>query len=55
MPFDQMWADDHLWFPRLLSGQPFCGRFLFDGDTLPGYEVDLLGRTQYQHLEERFH
>ncbi len=41
IPFDQMWADDALWFPHLLSGQPFHGRFLFDGDALLGYEVSL--------------
>ena len=39
IPFDQMWADDRFWFPHLLNAQPFRGRFLFDGDTLLGYEV----------------
>ena len=41
VPFDQMWADDTLWFPHLLSGQPFHGRFLFDGDVLLGHEIVL--------------
>ena len=41
MPFDQMWADDALWFPHLLSRQYFYGFFLFDGDALLGYEVIL--------------
>jgi 8-oxo-dGTP diphosphatase len=41
LPFDQMWADDRFWFPHLLSGQPFRGRFLFDGDDLLGYELIL--------------
>jgi 8-oxo-dGTP diphosphatase len=39
IPFDQMWADDRLWFPHLLSGRLFRGRFLFDDDALLGYEV----------------
>ncbi len=39
IPFDEMWADDRLWFPHLLSGQLFRGRFLFDDDALLGYEV----------------
>jgi len=39
VPFDEMWADDRLWFPYLLNAQPFFGRFLFDGDTLLGYEL----------------
>jgi 8-oxo-dGTP diphosphatase len=41
IPFDQMWADDRLWFPHLLNRQPFRGRFLFDGDALLGYEIVL--------------
>ena len=39
IPFDQMWADDRLWFPHLLNGQPFRGRFLFDRDTLLGHDL----------------
>jgi hypothetical protein len=45
VPFDRMWADDGIWFPHLLSGQPFRGRFLFDGDALLGYEVVLADET----------
>ncbi len=41
IPFDQMWADDRLWFPHLLNGQHFHGHFLFDDDTLLGYEIFL--------------
>jgi 8-oxo-dGTP diphosphatase len=39
IPFDEMWADDRLWFPHLLSGAFFRGRFLFAGDTLLGHEI----------------
>lgn len=39
IPFDQMWADDRLCFPHLLSGRLFRGRFLFDDGALLGYEV----------------
>ncbi len=41
VPFDEMWADDYLWFPHLLNGQPFHGHFLFDGDTLLRHEIFL--------------
>ena len=33
VPFDQMWADDELWFPHLLARRHFEGRFLFDSET----------------------
>jgi 8-oxo-dGTP diphosphatase len=39
IPFDRMWADDRLWFPFMLAGQSFQGRFLFDGDILLGHHV----------------
>ena len=41
IPFDEMWADDVLWFPHMLSGRRFEGRFLFDGDVLLGHELDV--------------
>jgi len=34
LPYDQMWADDRLWLPRMLRGEQLDGRFLFDGDQL---------------------
>jgi 8-oxo-dGTP diphosphatase len=36
-----MWADDRLWFPLMLAGQSFQGRFLFDGDTLLDHHVTI--------------
>lgn len=34
VPFDRMWADDRIWFPWLLRGERFDGRFTFHGETL---------------------
>ncbi len=34
IPFDRMWADDRLWIPKMLAGEAFSGRFVFDGDTM---------------------
>ncbi|MGC4066163.1 MAG: 8-oxo-dGTP diphosphatase [Polyangiaceae bacterium] len=34
IPYDEMWADDRLWFPHLLAGRRFRGSFLFDGDSM---------------------
>jgi 8-oxo-dGTP diphosphatase len=42
VPFDQMWADDRIWFPHILNDRSFRGRFLFDGDELLGHEVVLI-------------
>ena len=39
IPYDRMWADDRLWLPRLLAGERFCGRFVFDGDTMLDHQV----------------
>lgn len=39
IPFDRMWEDDRLWFPRMLSGPPFEMRTLFDGDTLLSHDL----------------
>jgi 8-oxo-dGTP diphosphatase len=40
IPYDEMWADDRLWFPLMLAGTRFDGRFLFDGDRMLGFEVE---------------
>jgi 8-oxo-dGTP diphosphatase len=39
IPYEEMWADDVLWLPRLLAGERIEGRFLFDGDTMLDYSV----------------
>lgn len=39
IPFHRMWEDDVFWFPHLLTGTPFRGRFLFDRDRLLDREV----------------
>ena len=41
IPYDRMWADDRVWMPHMLAGRRFSGRFLFDGDTMLGHELDV--------------
>ena len=42
IPFEEMWEDDRLWFPLLLSRTRFSGRYIFDGDRMLDYELQLL-------------
>lgn len=39
VPLDRMWADDRTWLHLMMEGRRFEGRYLFDGDTMLGYEV----------------
>jgi 8-oxo-dGTP diphosphatase len=39
IPYDHMWADDRVWFPLMLAGQQFHGRFLFDGEIMLSHQV----------------
>lgn len=41
VPYQEMWADDRIWLPFMLLGHTFTGRFLFDGDSMLGYDVDV--------------
>jgi 8-oxo-dGTP diphosphatase len=41
IPFERMWADDRLWFPHMLAGRHFEGRFLFDDDELLDWALDV--------------
>ncbi len=39
IPYEEMWADDVIWLPRVLNGETVNGRFLFDEDVLLEHEV----------------
>ena len=40
IPYDEMWADDVLWLPRVIAGERIGGRFVFDGDTMLDHALD---------------
>lgn len=37
IPYEEMWADDVLWIPKMLRGEVFDGRYIFDGDRMVDY------------------
>jgi 8-oxo-dGTP diphosphatase len=42
LPYDEMWEDDQLWVPLVLSRTRFHARYIFDGDRMLDYELTLL-------------
>jgi 8-oxo-dGTP diphosphatase len=41
VPYAEMWADDSLWLPHVFAGRRFSGRFLFEGDALLDWALEL--------------
>jgi len=39
IPYGKMWSDDILWFPLMLAGKRFVGKFVFDGMTMLEHEI----------------
>lgn len=39
IPYDNMWSDDRLWLPIVLSGKKFKGYFIFDDDLMLSHDV----------------
>lgn len=43
IPYDKMWADDHIWLPHVLAGKSVNGAFHFSSDenTLLEHELSV--------------
>ena len=41
IPYEEMWEDDELWFPFLLRNEYFRGYFIFDGDDMISYRLNV--------------
>jgi 8-oxo-dGTP diphosphatase len=41
LPYEYMWEDDPTWFPHMLEGRLFSGRYVFDGDRMVDAVVDI--------------
>lgn len=40
IPYENMWADDKFWFPLVLAGKKFTGKFVFDeNDQVAEYKL----------------
>jgi 8-oxo-dGTP diphosphatase len=46
IPYEDMWEDDRHWFPHMLSGRRFCGRYIFDGEQMLDMQLDAEQRPQ---------
>lgn len=44
IPYDEMWEDDRLWLPHSLSGLKPQGRYIFDGDRMLDWELEVDGK-----------
>ncbi|MFP4590942.1 MAG: 8-oxo-dGTP diphosphatase [Halobacteriales archaeon] len=47
LPYDEMWADDHLWLPHVIAGTALIGEFAFEGGeslddaTFVDHDIDI--------------
>lgn len=41
IPYDEMWEDDKLWLPEVISGNSVNGWFTFAGETLLDHKIEI--------------
>ena len=42
IPFHEMWEDDRYWLPLVVEGRRFSGQWIFDGDRMLDYRLDVI-------------
>jgi mutator protein MutT len=42
IPYEEMWADDPLWMPLMLSGKKFEGTLTLDGSTIVFHDITIV-------------
>ena len=40
IPYDLMWEDDRYWLPKLIRGEKFQTRWIFDGDRMVDHHIE---------------
>ncbi len=45
IPFDEMWEDDRYWLPLVVAGRGFSGQWIFDGNRMLDYRLDVVDGT----------
>lgn len=48
MPYDRMWEDDRVWFPRVVDRRSFRARFLFDGETMIDHCIEEMPLADFE-------
>ncbi|MEK7642737.1 MAG: 8-oxo-dGTP diphosphatase [Patescibacteria group bacterium] len=48
IPFQQMWPDDEYWFPYLLNGKLFRGKYHFDRPSDAEYSAKIITQELYE-------
>ncbi len=46
VPYGQMWEDDQFWLPMVIRGERFKTRWIFDGDRMLDYDIQLDGQNE---------
>lgn len=41
IPYDEMWRDDRHWLPAVIDGRTFRGDFVFEGDTMLDFRLEI--------------
>lgn len=41
IPYSDMWEDDMLWLPHVIKGKYIEGHFIFDGDKMVSYDLEI--------------
>ena len=49
IPYDEMWEDDRLWLPHSLGGLTPQGRYIFAGDRMLDWELEVDGKLYSPH------